>query len=96
MTKTTATTVSGLQGSIIPHSVDMLEPNRDWTNDPREDLSSDTGGPELALDLERQLEGLFTAVARAEANWRVDDLLDVAEKQRRVRERHSRAWRPLQ
>jgi hypothetical protein len=76
----------------------MLEPNRDWTGDPlatgHEDRPTDTGGPELALDLERQLQELLTAVAKAEANWEFDDLLDVATRQRRVRERYARRRPP--
>ncbi len=98
MTKTTATTVSALCGAVMAHSVCMLEPNRDCTSDPRlavgQDRSSDTGGPELALDLGEQLQDLFMAVAKAEANWRFDDLLDVATRQRHARKRHRR-WQPL-
>ncbi len=99
MTKTTATTESHSDSAVMQQSVIMLEPIRDWTSDPRPtgglDRSSDTGAPELALDLGRQLHELFTAVAKAEANWRFDDLLDVATKQRHARERYRR-WRPTE
>jgi hypothetical protein len=98
MTKTTATNERPVQSAVVLQSVDMLEPNRDWTGDPaaigREDRSSETGGPELALDLGDQMQELLVAVAKAEANWRFDDLLDVATRQRHARERHRR-WRPL-
>jgi hypothetical protein len=41
-------------------------------------------GPEPAPDLHMQFEELLVTVWRAEANWRFDDFLDVATKQRRT------------
>jgi hypothetical protein len=42
------------------------------------------GAPEPAPDLNLQFEDLLVTVWRAEANWRFDDLLDVATRQRKT------------
>jgi hypothetical protein len=50
----------------------------------------DNRGPEPAPDLNMQFEELLLAVWSAEANWRFDDLLDVATRQRKTDRRRGR------